>query len=157
VGGSCSFSFFTPGLGVGVGAGCCAQTLAESNMNARMNRRTDFSLPAASSFLSLCLGRLRFLCGFLAVLVEQRRNLFYVLAGLPLRMQSVDVDVGALFGRNDQMFSMVEVQQLRADQARDRPIRVVGRFFVKLNDVDCRSVFDRHNSAFHCLWEKYAI
>src|SRR5437660_1599090 len=51
------------------------------------------------------------------------------------------------------MFRMVQVQQLRADQARDRPVRVVGLVFIELNNVNYGSIFDRHINL-SSLWER---
>src|SRR6185312_847207 len=47
LGSSCS-SFFTPGLGVGVGVDCWAHRLAPSNTNAMINGRTGFLLTSAT-------------------------------------------------------------------------------------------------------------
>src|ERR1041385_7947040 len=112
VAGSCFFSFSTPGFGVGVGVGCWAQRLIESTMNARMNRRTAFSLPAGRTLLcgflcfltrlpngflgcSFFLGRLLcfgFLSPLLAMRVQPPPNCLYPPGAVPLRVQRVDVD-----------------------------------------------------------------
>src|SRR5260370_171082 len=87
------------------------------------------------------------LCG-LAVPVQQGRNFLDIFAGLALSEQVVDVDAGSIFFRQHKIFRSMQMQQLRADQTRNRPIVVIGGLFVKLRNLDRTSIFFSHGQPF---------
>src|SRR6185437_5634938 len=73
--------------------------------------------------------------------MEEGRYFLNVLAGLFLRVQVIDVDVGAVLRREPQVFRGVQVEQLCADQAGDGPVMVIGFFFIEAEHVDDGCIF----------------
>ena len=80
--------------------------------------------------------------------MEEGRYFLNVLAGLFLRVQVIDVDIGAVLRRQPQIFRGVQVEQLGADQAGDEPVMIVGLLFIEAKHVDDGCIFQSHGIAF---------
>jgi hypothetical protein len=110
--------------------------------------------PGSFASLSSCLGMAgsSYLpVASLAVLVQQGRYLLNVLTSLTLGEQVVDVDATASFSRQHKVLDGVQMQQLRAYQARNWPIMVIGCLVIKLRDFFRESIFLSHGLSFHLI------
>src|SRR6185437_10944762 len=154
---------------------CCAMSEPASNRSKDRIRNTDFSLPARAALFGggpgfwtfpaactlnffaclrsfFCLFRLRRWRSLLllppSMAMEEGRYFLNVLAGLFLRVQVIDVDIGAVLRRQPQIFRGVQVEQLGADQAGDEPVMIVGLLFIEAKHVDDGCIFQGHGIAF---------